>query len=171
MHAMLLRVAYGRATYSHDPSTQNGAIIAWELPEGYSEVSWGYNHIPKMRGDTLEMCLADRDLKYPRVIHAETHAISQAAKLGKPTIGLTMVCPWAACLGCVGPILEAGIKRLVVHKQRLLNPYTNWNSGIIQAHDWLADAGIDLIMFDGHIPAAPEILVNYRVWSPGHRAF
>lgn len=129
-------------------------------------MAWGYNHVPGLHGDALEMVLATRVLKYPRVIHAEVDAIAFAARRGRPTDGLTMICPWAACLRCVGPILEAGIKKLVVHKQRFYCPYGAWNEEIDAAHAWLSDAGVELIAYDGAIPLAPPVLVNYQEWQP-----
>jgi hypothetical protein len=76
------------------------------------------------------------------------------------------VCPWAACLSCVGPILRAGISRVVVHKQRLESPYQAWNAGIVEAHEWLLDAGVEVRSFDGPVPGAPAIRIDYKEWHP-----
>jgi deoxycytidylate deaminase len=132
----------------------------------HTMVARGHNHFPGIRGDDLERVLADRELKYPRVVHAEVACLTFAARRGVPTEGLTMACPWAACLRCVGPILDAGIARLVVHRQRLECPYTAWNDEIVQAHEWLASSGVELIAYDGDIPHAPAIRVNHREWQP-----
>jgi deoxycytidylate deaminase len=166
LHATLLRVAYIQATNSHDPSSQNGAALIRYQPGGYHSIALGYNHIPHKDGAELASLLADRNKKYPRVIHAEADVIARAARSARGTVQTTLVCPWAACLSCVGPILQAGISRIVMHKQRLESPYQAWNAGIAEAHAWLLDAGVELLAFDGPVPGAPTIRIDYKEWDP-----
>ena len=166
LHAAMFRMAYVAATNSHDPSSQNGALLVRYHKEGFHVVSNGWNHVPHMKGAALEAVLSDRTKKYARVIHAEVDAIVNAALRGMDSVYTTLVCPWAACLGCVGPILQAGITRVIVHKQRLESPYQAWNAGIAEAHAWLIDAGVELLSFDGPVPGAPAIRIDYKEWHP-----
>lgn len=133
---------------------------------GYTQVACGHNHIPGKEGAELAALLADKDAKYAHVIHAEVDAIAFAARRGKPTDGLTMVCPWAACLGCAAVILQAGITRLVIHKQRTDLTHEHWKPKVEAALAWLADRGVDIIAYDGEVATAAKILVNGQEWQP-----
>ncbi len=55
-------------------------------------------------GELLEMCTA---------IHAEMNAITQAATLGRTTLGATLYCTNRPCSQCTKTIINAGISRVV----------------------------------------------------------
>ncbi|MFH1657215.1 MAG: deaminase, partial [bacterium] len=97
-------------------------------------------------------------------VHAERNIIYQAAKLGIKTKGLTMVCPWAACSDCAQAIIQAGIKRLVVHKQAL-DKSGHWQGDIEIAFAMLGEAGVEIIVFDGKVEA-DKILRSGKFWKP-----
>ena len=55
-----------------------------------------------------------RDLtEYGRVVHAEMHALCDAARLGRSVKGATLYCTTFPCHNCTKHILAAGIKRVV----------------------------------------------------------
>lgn len=159
----LMVEAYDMATASHDPSTQNGALLVWHG----EVVSSGWNHVPNMRGEELQRVLNDRDLKYPRVVHAETHAIARAARAGIRTEGLAMICPWAACLTCAGIIQEAGITCLIVHGPRMRKGHPlGWTPAVDEALPWLVRSGVKVVYYEKPLPEAPRILIHGELWKP-----
>lgn len=108
-HKVLMNVAWAHSSMSDDPSTKVGAVITDES----RIVSWGYNHIPERIPYTQDMML-NREWKYPRIIHAEQHALSQ--------IGVhrhrhpVMYCTHYPCERCAAMIIEAGIRQVFTHK-------------------------------------------------------
>ena len=89
------------------------------------------------------------------VEHAEHAAIYEAARIGTPTEGATLICPWAACADCARAIMFSGIAQLVVHKQALARTPDRWLDEVQSALDMIEAAGVKIIRFDGHIGCAP----------------
>jgi len=93
-------------TWSKDPSTQCGAIIAKDVNKF---VSLGYNGYPK--GVKDDASLSIREQKYPKIIHAEKNAILFAQR---DLSGMTIyVYPLAPCAQCAAYIIQSGISRVV----------------------------------------------------------
>ena len=105
-----LGIAYEVAKLSKDSSTKVGALI---LGQGSSEIrATGYNGAP--RG-----CLADEDdrgttrpEKYYWFSHAELNAITNAARIGTPLNGSTIIVTHPPCMDCARAIVQAGIKHV-----------------------------------------------------------
>lgn len=111
------------ASNSPDASTQNGAIVIWEHPDGKSEIelSRGWN---TFQGN-VEHVQEPRAEKLYRIEHAERMAIwnffeniynqnlplPAGYSLRDGTI--TLICPWAACSDCSRAIVGAKINKLV----------------------------------------------------------
>lgn len=94
---------------SKDPSTQVGAVI---VDDKRVVVGLGYNGFPRGVPDYPER-YADRELKYPRVVHAEPNAILNSTSL-KSLVGATMfVWPFFTCNECAKLIIQAGIRHIV----------------------------------------------------------
>jgi dCMP deaminase len=94
------------ASWSKDPSSQVGAVIA----RGKFVVSVGFNGFPQGIADTAER-LEDRAVKYPTILHAELNAILSARQ---DTRGCTLyVTPYMPCPQCAAVIVQAGIMRIV----------------------------------------------------------
>lgn len=53
----------------------------------------------------------------PEVVHAETNAISFAAKLGTSTNGATIVCTHSPCFECAKLIIQSGIKNVYYQEE------------------------------------------------------
>jgi len=107
----LLKIAYLEAQKSTNPSTQNGAIL---VDDKGNVILSAVNSFPDGVTETEER--QNRPLRYKFSVHSERNVLYLAARLGIKTEGLLMVCPWAACTDCAQGIIQAGIKRLVVHK-------------------------------------------------------
>jgi dCMP deaminase len=159
----LLRWAYQIAATSSDPSTQNGAFLCW--PNGNMvQATAQPNRFPLGVSEWTERWV--RPEKYAWVEHAERNAIYAAAKHGISTWGMTMVCAWAACPDCARAIIEAGIERLITHKQaQLADAQTHWSPKINTAFVMLEEAGVEVVFYDGCI-GGPDILRNGQRWRP-----
>lgn len=151
----LMLAAYRVAATSPDPSTQTGAVIEVE-----SQRYMACNRIHS----SIEQNYVDRDFKYNWVTHAESGAIYLAAKHGAQLFGATMVCPWAACNRCAISIVESGIAKLVLHKQRM-DIASTWDSQIRDSLKYLR-RNLDVLYFDEHLPEAPQILISGQLWQP-----
>jgi dCMP deaminase len=94
------------ASLSKDSSTKVGAII---LGPSFEVRSLGYNGAP--RG-----CSADEDdrgrqrpEKYFWFSHAELNAITNAARVGTPLDGCSLIVTHPPCMDCARAIVQAGI--------------------------------------------------------------
>jgi dCMP deaminase len=102
-----LRMAREIATWSKDPSTKVGAVIA--DPKNRI-VSLGYNGLPRNVADTVHR-LSDRETKNRIVVHAEENAILFAGR--SLQFCSIYVWPFAACAHCASLIVQVGINRVV----------------------------------------------------------
>ena len=102
-----LREACRYATqHSHDPETQNGAVLVTNRVTIYAA-----NCVPP--GVARSEHRLSRPFKYDFIEHAERAAIYKAAATGAATAGATLYCPWFACTDCARAIISAGIKEVV----------------------------------------------------------
>lgn len=104
-----LTLAAHVATWSKDPSTKVGAAIVGPV---HREVrSMGYNGLPRGVADT-DRRLADRELKYDLVVHAEENAILNLSLYGGSADGCTLYTTHPPCVRCATAIIQAGIRRV-----------------------------------------------------------
>ena len=94
------------STWSKDPSTKVGAVIA---DSDKRVVSVGYNGFPKKISDNCR--LNSRETKYNIVIHAEMNALAFANKTVDSCTLYTY--PFEPCPRCAGMIIQCGITRIV----------------------------------------------------------
>lgn len=94
------------AEHSHDPDTQNGAVLVANRLTIYAA-----NCVPP--GVARPEHRLSRPFKYDFIEHAERAAIHKAAAAGAATAGATLYCPWFACTDCARAIVAAGIKEVV----------------------------------------------------------
>jgi dCMP deaminase len=122
--------------WSKDPSTQVGAVIVRDR----MVLSTGYNGLP--RGvDDLKDRLHNRDFKYPMTVHAEMNAILQATASLQ---GAVLYVTHHPCADCAGPIIQAGIKKIVIKTpQKGLAP--NWDEKTKIARIMFYEADVSLI--------------------------
>lgn len=105
-------IAHAIAKLSKDTSTQVGAVIIGASQEVRS---MGYNGAP--RG-----CSADeggrgteRPEKYFWFSHAEANAITNAARVGTPLDGSTVVVTHFPCMDCARLIVQAGVRKVITY--------------------------------------------------------
>lgn len=106
-----LELAKQISTWSKDPSTQVGAVLVNDLRQ---VVGLGYNGFARGVADWDER-YADREIKYPFVVHAEVNAIIQAGHAARgsmlyvyPSFMLPPI-----CADCAKAAIQAGVKGIV----------------------------------------------------------
>lgn len=138
-----LALAEHVAQWSKDPSTQVGAVI---VDPDNRVVSLGYNGFPRGVLDTPER-LADRELKYRIVLHAERNAILFARR---SVAGCTL-CTWPfpTCAPCSAEAVQAGITRVVAPGPDfpglpgdIHDKWARWAADIKLAKEIYAEAGV-----------------------------
>lgn len=121
--------------HSHDPDTQNGAVLVTRRVAIYAA-----NCVPP--GVSRSSHRLERPFKYDFVEHAERAVIYKAAATGNPTAGATLFCPWFACTDCARAIVSAGIKEVVgLIALRNATP-ARWMLNVELAEKMLKEAGV-----------------------------
>lgn len=122
------------ATWSRDPSTGVGAVIA---DKNNRIVSMGFNGFPRSVRDD-DAILENRDEKLRRTIHAETNAILFAPR---PVAGCTIYVTHPPCAKCAAVIIQSGIARVVSRPP--WNSFTDrWADDIKSANEMFIEAGV-----------------------------
>jgi dCMP deaminase len=120
--------------WSKDPKAKVGAVLFCK--KGGS-VTIGYNGFPMGVEDSGER-LKNKEVKLEFVVHAEINAIIAA---GNRAEGATIYV-WGKpiCARCAGPIIQAGIKRVVALAPG--NTKSQWDISGKTAHQMFTEAGI-----------------------------
>lgn len=159
MNLNYLQMAYQVALDSPDPSTQLGAIIV----KNDTVIGVGCNTFPHRVRKVLNRL--ERPAKYSYIEHAERNAIFSAARAGNSTVGATMYAPWFACADCGRAIIQAGITKVIGHKQRFDLVSDRWDDSIKISFEMFEEAGIEIELIDTFISIKP-VRANERFWVP-----
>lgn len=120
---------------SKDPSTKVAAVI---VRPDLTVASMGYNGFPRGIADTYER-LNDRELKYPRIVHAEMNAILTA---NEPLRGCTLYTyPILPCERCAMHVIQAGIIRVVSYACPV-DKLDRWGASIKAGREAFEEAGV-----------------------------
>lgn len=165
-----LRRAYINARdMSHDPSTQNGAVLAPARNTSHHLV-YGANRMPRgIWFPMIEIAAWPKKKKYRWMVHAERSVIALAAFRGTPTQGATLYCPWFACTDCATAIIDCGIIRIVGHKQMCDKLHPTWMEEIEEANVMFDKAGVRREYLDADLfDSDPSYSVMFRgeLWIP-----
>jgi dCMP deaminase len=131
-----LSLAAHVATWSKDPSTKTGAVIA--RPD-HTIVSLGFNGFPRGMADD-PWRYDQREEKYSRIIHAEINALMFARE---PVKGYTLyVWPFACCERCFVQLAQAGISHFVAPTcpEHLR---ARWESSFAKTRAYARELGVD----------------------------
>ena len=135
------------ATKSKDRSTKVGAVIIGPDEEVRST---GFNGFPRGVNDDIDS-RHERPEKYMWTEHAERNAIYNAARVGIPTNGATMVlnfCPWP-CTDCARGVIQAGISRVIGYKNcPFPGKGEQWEHNLSVAKTMLEEAGVEIIYIE-----------------------
>jgi dCMP deaminase len=136
MHQALLL-----AQDSPDPSTQNSALIV----NSCGTVLGAAVNRPPVTGFPDQW---ERPAKYAYTEHAERGSIYDAAKHGKTTDGMAMICPWFACADCARAIICAGIYEVVGLVRSADATHGRWAETCRVGDAMLNKAGVHTIFID-----------------------
>jgi len=142
-----MSAVYLKAMLSRDASTKIGAIIVGPNEETRSS---GYNGMPRGVDDDNEW-RHERPQKYFYFEHAERNAIYNAARVGIPTDGCTMYTQGTPCADCARAIIQAGIKKVVVHKRFDDFNSKKWSESAGYTQEMFNESGVELEVWDGDI--------------------
>jgi len=132
-----LRLANEAATWSKDPSTKVGAVIA----QGKHVVSLGFNGFPAGMRDEPHL-YNDREVKYERVIHAEVNAILNARQ---PVVGSTIYVNRPPCCNCSLYIVQAGVQRVVCEVDSSEEFMNRWRASMQKTKAFFEEANIEYV--------------------------
>ena len=123
------------ATLSKDPRTKVGAAI---LDSNRRIRAVGYNGFPRGVHDDAER-YNDRALKHTLVAHAEANAVANAAAVGTPLEGCSMIVTKFPCHECAKLIINAGIKLVYAPHPE---PTSDWLNSNTTAAYMFDEAGV-----------------------------
>ena len=106
-----LEIAEAVAKLSKDSSTKVGAVVIGATGELRSV---GYNGAPRGSSADEDERGRTRPEKYFWFSHAELNAITNAAKVGIPLGGSTLIVTHPPCMDCARAIVQAGIREVYV---------------------------------------------------------
>jgi dCMP deaminase len=137
-HSRFIHLAKEVSLWSKDPNTKVGAIIVGAKGQILAQ---GYNGFPRKIRDTPKR-LNDRELKYKYVVHAEMNAVFNASYSGTSLDGATIyVYGLPICHECAKGIIQVGIKKVVIEKQRI-GFKEHWKESCDLAVNMLQEAGV-----------------------------
>lgn len=125
-----LKLAFEVATWSKDPSSQVGSVIAKKK----KFISLGFNGPPS---GVIDDPTIERERKYKRTIHAEKNSLFHAKKTKNSTIYVTHF----PCSQCACGIIQKKITRVVV-PQPSPEFYSRWVDDITESHQLFNEAGV-----------------------------
>jgi dCMP deaminase len=132
-----LKLAYGVAQWSKDPSSKIGAIAVGAKGQVLSQ---GFNGFPRGLKDDFTR-LHDRETKYKFVVHAEMNTIYNATYNGVSLDGATLyVYGLPICSECAKGVIQVGIKRVVMPKQAMPE---KWHDSWLTSMSFFDEAGVD----------------------------
>ena len=155
-----MSLCYMIALQSKDESTKYGAIIVGPEKEIRST---GYNSFPRGINDNIPERQI-RPEKYLWFEHAERNAIYNAARVGTPTEDTWLYVQGIPCMDCARAIVQAGIKRVIVHKQwmdRLQGEI--WIEHSKRTIQLFNEAGVVLEKYDGPVQTPYAFLEGKKI--------
>lgn len=132
------------STASKDPSTKVGAVV---VDQDRRIVSAGYNGLPRGVEDTEDR-LANREVKYKLILHAERNALLFAKQSLKGCC--IYVWPMMPCGACASMIIQTGITRVVSP----VNDNPRWVDDLSLSRQLFAEAGVKLVVIPSQGPPA-----------------
>jgi dCMP deaminase len=138
-----LAMAHLVSTWSKDPSTKVGAVIATDRNRF---VSLGYNGRPRGLSDDVSL-LENREVKYATTLHAEENAILFA---GTNLDGATIYVTHPPCSGCTAKIIQTGIARIVCVAPSA-DMLARWKDSFELSKSMCDEAGVSTVEVDREV--------------------
>lgn len=134
-----MEIAYATSRLSKDTSTKVGAVIVGPSQEVRS---LGYNGAPRgCNADEASSLRNVRPEKYFWFSHAELNAITNAARVGTPLEGSTLLVTHHPCMDCARAICQAGIKEVIAVKPS--DEFNRrWSDNIVRTKQLFEECGV-----------------------------
>ena len=134
-----LDIAYATGRLSKDSSTQVGALV---LGPSKEVRSIGYNGAPRGCSADEDERFLTRPEKYFWSSHAEANAITNAARVGTPLEGSTLIVTHPPCMECAKLIVQSGI-RTVWSAKPDSEFQERWHEHIIRVHRLFKECDVE----------------------------
>lgn len=131
--AFFMHHVYLASWKSKDPRTKIGSVLVRDK----MIFSTGFNGFPRGVTDSKDR-YQNRDTKNKLVAHSEFNCILQAARIGVSTLGSVLYTQGIPCHNCAKAVIQAGIKKVIVHKQ--------WPN-LIHSKEWVESIDLSKLMF------------------------
>ena len=128
----------------------------WIKSSGFNHLTPGLDNYPEW---------SDRPLKYDATVHAESDAISKAAKNGIEIDHTIMYMPWIPCTKCYILMENSGIKKLIAHKEMVEKSPPHWEEDLNKTLFLARQGKFEIILYEGKIGGV-KALFNGEVWEP-----
>jgi dCMP deaminase len=136
-----MEIAHAVAQLSKDTSTKVGALIIGATNEVRS---MGYNGAPRNCGaDDVGDDRGLRPEKYFWFSHAEANAITNAARVGTPLLGSSIIVTHFPCMDCARLIVQSGITKVIVDPIPA-EFYDRWKEHVDRAMKLFDECGVDV---------------------------
>ena len=134
-----MEIAYATSRLSKDTSTQVGALI---IGPSHEVRALGYNGAPRgCSADELSDVRSVRPEKLYWFSHAELSAITNAARVGTPLEGSTLLVTHPPCMDCARAICQAGIKEVIAVKPS--DEFNRrWSDHIVRTKQLFEECGV-----------------------------
>jgi len=140
------RHVYLAAQKSKDTKTKVGAILVKDntcISEGYNGICRGVNDYNYEDGRN------ERPIKYFFYEHAERNCLYTCNRHGISTLGATMYIGGMPCADCARAIIQCGISKIVLHKQRpKFDHLEKWVESTKYSKIMLDEANIPIEIYD-----------------------
>ena len=133
-----LELAKHISGWSKDPSTQVGCVVVGEDREIRST---GFNGFPRGIADNAER-LADRELKYPLICHAEENAIMHAARIGVSLKGCSAYVTWPPRTRCARSLIQSGVRDIIYPE--VCEIPERWADDFVVSTEMIREAGLTI---------------------------
>ena len=141
---LFMRQVYLNADMSKDIRTRIGAVLVKED----NVVSMGFNGFPRKVKD-LESRYNNRPVKHLFVVHAEENSVLAAARHGISTFETTLYTNGYPCCSCFKCLIQAGVKKVVIHKQWPELDYDQkWIDSVNISKEMAREAEIEVEVYD-----------------------
>lgn len=144
---LFFRLVYTTAAKSKSLTTKIGAVLVnWEEKDVFS---YGFNGLPRGVNDNVRARTLNREERAYFDVHAECNAILNCARKGRSTLGSFMFTNAMPCSHCCAAIIQAGIKKVVFHKQwkEIANETPSWQKWVESArrgNEMFAEARVEV---------------------------
>jgi len=167
----LRRAYFAAKKNSDDPLTPMGAVLVPDGPAGYrnSQICYGVNRLPK--GVSITAGRTSDPLRAFFMGYAINDVIYKAALRSISTHDAIIFCPLGACAISAHAVIQAGVRRVVAHKQTrsksVIESSADVTSSIAKGDTMLTEAGVKRNQYDGQL-FTDNFQTNFEgvLWTP-----